>query len=737
MVLCAIAASACSTRAGVTEVTAIEMQRGPVAIEGRWQRTSAGIDLDPGLGTIWYRITPPALTVDDPALQLSSGRFVSEVRQGSRPTPAVATKLMIPLRDGREPVFVRAEDVGQQVVPRVIAGSQRRLWQRTLQIEFFPAAVGVVMTVVGAMLLIASLRRGGSPAYRGLGLFFLPLGVLSINALRQFGALLPLPALAVQPLHHVVTSLYPIGFALFTRTLFGDSKRALARKGLRAYGAFLAVGWTLYLTGIYDFYFTRDWVALFIVFFAVHSIVLAARRAKGGDSSAKVYLLGIATLLGFGLFDLLPFENELQLTTAGIVAFSLSLGVVIERQFSAAKRDAEKTAEDLAHKVAAIEKINNEVSALNAELRHQVASRSRELSQLLQGASATVSTSRTLREGDTVAGRYKVVRVLGEGGMGAVYEVERSSDAKHLALKIMTKFTSPTAAARFAREAEIAARIVDEHLVSVLDVGGAATGELYLVMELVKGTTLDAHSERFGDVRWCTDVLEQIARGLAALHRAGVVHRDMKPSNVLLEQRGAAVFAKIADFGIANFEHSVEAETSGERLSSADSIPAHIAASETIDASADRTLDAQPAQRDSIENDATMASEDARTPRSSAQLTATGAIMGTPAWMAPESVRGSRQVRASADMFAFGIIAYEMLSGRAPWEVAPALLALSRLEIPGPAPLAESVPSAVRALVMQCLSVDPAQRPSAESAVATLAAENKRRASTASNASTK
>lgn len=711
----------------------VEVQRGASVVESRWRRAQPGFEHIPGAGAVWYRVTPPPVTALDPALLLTNGRFVTSATQGERAIDLGVTKLLVPFNANGPAVVIRAEDSGIQSTPHFMVGSQRRLWQRTLAIEFFPAAMGLTLAIVGAMLLVASMRRGGSRAYRGLGLFFLPLGVLSINALRQFGAMLPLPNTAVQPLHHVVTSLYPVGFALFTKEIFGDSKRELVRKGLFAYAAFLAAGWALYLTGVYDFYYTRDWIALFVVFFALHSMVLAAQRARRKDASARAYLIGISMLLAFGLIDLVPNERELHFVTMGIVAFSLSLGVVLEQQFSAARRDVEKTAEDLAHKVTALEQSNNEVTALNAELRHQVASRSRELSQLLQGATASINASRALREGDTVANRYRVLRVLGEGGMGAVYEVERTSDAKHLALKIMTKFTSPTAAARFAREAEIAARVADEHLVSVLDVGGAATGELYLVMELVKGSTLDSQRERYGDEAWCLTVLEQVARGLAALHRAGVVHRDLKPSNVLLTERAGAVFAKIADFGIANFEHEEDARD--ERISSVNSLPKHIAESETI-APDDPSLDATITPDDvsaSLAEAETIAPEQQRpssAPRTPAhQLTATGAIMGTPAWMAPESVRGSRQVRASADLFAFGIIAYELLAGRAPWEIAPALLALSKLEIPAPQPLPERVSPAVRTLVTQCLSVDPALRPSAESAVATLAAENARRSS--------
>src|SRR5262249_42713969 len=155
--------------------------------------------------------------------------------------------------------------------------------------------------------------------------------------------------------------------------------------------------------------------------------------------------------------------------------------------------------------------------------------RSRQLAEALQRVGTVPARGSLFTAGQRIDDRYEIVRQLGAGGMGAVYEVLRASDARRLALKVLTAATTGVSLARLAREAEVAGRISHPNLVSIVDVDVSKTGELYLVMELVDGRALSDARGRHRDVRWVLPVLAQIAQGLRALHGGGVVHRDLKP----------------------------------------------------------------------------------------------------------------------------------------------------------------------------------------------------------------
>ncbi|HEX3345996.1 MAG TPA: protein kinase, partial [Polyangiaceae bacterium] len=195
-----------------------------------------------------------------------------------------------------------------------------------------------------------------------------------------------------------------------------------------------------------------------------------------------------------------------------------------------------------------------EVELLNEELRRQVAARSRQLADALARLGHAPKRAAELAPGDEVDGRYRVVRALGQGGAGKVYEVARVSDGQRLALKIVTAAADPLMLARAAREAQLASEVKHANVVSIVDVDVSTEGTLFLVMELVDGRSLREERARFGQPEWALPVLGQIARGLAAIHARGIVHRDLKPANVLLAGPAGdtAAVVKIADFGIAN-----------------------------------------------------------------------------------------------------------------------------------------------------------------------------------------
>jgi predicted Ser/Thr protein kinase len=304
---------------------------------------------------------------------------------------------------------------------------------------------------------------------------------------------------------------------------------------------------------------------------------------------------------------------------------------------------------------------------LNAELRRQIAERSRELADALALHAAQADGER-LRPDDVVNGRYRVVRKLGEGGMGEVYEVERLSDQRRLALKLVLGTATKDQLARLAREAQIAAKITHPNLVAIADVDFADSRGLFLVMELVEGGSLAERRARYGDVPWARQVLRQVSEGLAALHEAGVVHRDLKPANVLVDP--ADTIAKICDFGIA-------------------------------------TLDERPGVLDdTVEgSDPTL---------SAVRLTRTGIVLGTPQYMAPELAGGARMATSAADMFALGILGYELLGLGYPFTAPPVVDAIYGRENSRRRLLTtQRVGDDLTELLDACLEAEPSRRPSA------------------------
>jgi serine/threonine-protein kinase len=186
-------------------------------------------------------------------------------------------------------------------------------------------------------------------------------------------------------------------------------------------------------------------------------------------------------------------------------------------------------------------------------------------------------------------------------------------------------------------------------------------------MELVRGDSVEGRSDRYGEPSWALPVLAGIARGLAAIHAAGIVHRDLKPANVLLAEDG--VTAKISDFGIAR--------------------PA--AAQEGVDGAA-LTVHASFARR----------------------LTVTGALFGTPAYMAPELASSdTKSATAAADVFALGLLAWELLTGQEAFTNAPLMMALAGVPLPSPLPLPPDVPVELALLLTRCLAERPGERPTA------------------------
>jgi eukaryotic-like serine/threonine-protein kinase len=211
-------------------------------------------------------------------------------------------------------------------------------------------------------------------------------------------------------------------------------------------------------------------------------------------------------------------------------------------------------------------------------------------------------------------GKYEVVRMIGGGGMGRVYEGLNKSIGKRVALKFIDKeAASPDAFARFQREAQAASAVESAHIVEIFDSGETDDGMPFIVMELLRGEDLGHHIRRLGRVELpaALQITAQILRGLHRAHEAGIIHRDLKPDNVfLLDRDDDQIFAKIVDFGVSKITRRGEAR--------------------------------------------------------STTITQEGTVLGTPVYMSPEQAQGQSDVDARTDLYSVGAILYEALFGRPP-----------------------------------------------------------------------
>ncbi len=387
----------------------------------------------------------------------------------------------------------------------------------------------------------------------------------------------------------------------------------------------------------------------------------------GGTHTAGVGIWFIAVLQG----ALLSWDHALALGRADRLNHQLHDRV---RELEDRKREAETR--------------RQEVDLLNDELRRQMASRSEQLAGALSRLAQQVHRSIALASGTRVDGRYEVVRELGSGAMGAVYEVVRLFDGARLAMKVLSNAGNNQELARFAREAQIFATLHHPNVVGIVDVEVSAEGQFYLVTELVEGEPLRNLRHRFGDTRWAVDILGQVAEGLFAIHSAGVVHRDLKPGNILIDERNGRPVAKIADFGISTIRSDDSDPEWGRNPHRP--VPEHV-----------------PAEH------ATLVEKLTSSPQLS-ELTATGMLMGTPRYMAPELVDGAKYALPSSDVFSFGVLAYELLSGDMPYLEPPAQARLDGRRLASPVSLRVRCPTLdarIAKLIDDAASLEPHMRP--------------------------
>ncbi len=266
----------------------------------------------------------------------------------------------------------------------------------------------------------------------------------------------------------------------------------------------------------------------------------------------------------------------------------------------------------------------------------------------------------------TQLGPYEVQSLVGAGGMGEVYRARDARLNRTVALKILPAQVAadPGRRQRFEQEARSASALNHPNIVSVYDIGEEA-GLAYIVSELIDGESLREVIRRGPmPMSRLLDLAGQIAAALAAAHAAGIVHRDLKPENIMVTRDGRA---KILDFGLAK---------QNAAAASGDAGGAHAAAAG---------------------NDAT------RT------VTSTGAVIGTAAYMSPEQIRGE-PVDHRSDIFSFGLVLYECVGGKLPFDRPTSVEIMAAILREDPAELPESVSPALRQIVWHCLEKDPEHR---------------------------
>jgi predicted Ser/Thr protein kinase len=262
------------------------------------------------------------------------------------------------------------------------------------------------------------------------------------------------------------------------------------------------------------------------------------------------------------------------------------------------------------------------------------------------GASATL-----LEIGTVLGGRYEILELLGQGGMGAVYKAADREVDRIVAVKVIRPemASNPEILARFKQELVLSSKVTDRNVIRIYDLG-EAQGVKFITMEFLEGDNLHRILKQRGklDIAEAVEIMEQVASGLAAAHREGIIHRDLKPANIMRDKSGRVV---VMDFGLA-------------RTFSGDG------------------------------------------------MTQTGMMLGTMEYMSPEQAQGM-DVKASSDIFTVGLILYELLAGTTPFHAESAIASLLMRTQKRAAPLVDvdkNIPGTLSNIVAKCLEKDPASR---------------------------
>jgi serine/threonine protein kinase len=262
--------------------------------------------------------------------------------------------------------------------------------------------------------------------------------------------------------------------------------------------------------------------------------------------------------------------------------------------------------------------------------------------------------------GQVIAGKYAIVKVIGEGGMGVVFEATHLKLRQRVAVKMLLPgmLAHDIIVTRFEREARASAQLRNRHAVRVMDVDVTAEGLPYMVMELLDGHDLQVELDRRGRLPYAeaVDIVLQACSAMIAAHQIGIIHRDLKPANLFLAQEGDAHEArtvKVLDFGISKVQADGDAK-----------------------------------------------------------LTVADSVIGTAMYMSPEQVRSSENVDARSDIWSLGIILFELLAGRPPWIGTPTQLAAAVVseDAPDVRTHVADVPAEIATIIATALRRDPSRR---------------------------
>jgi serine/threonine protein kinase len=341
--------------------------------------------------------------------------------------------------------------------------------------------------------------------------------------------------------------------------------------------------------------------------------------------------------------------------------------------------------------------------------------------------------------GQVLDAKYRLERLLGRGGMGAVYLATHMGTDRYVALKLIAPqfMRNQEFVERFKREARAAGRLRHPNVVDVTDFGFSGEGNdrvAYLVMEYLDGCTLSdvlAEETRL-PLYWVVDILEQVCSAVHEAHQQGIVHRDLKPDNIWLEPNGLGGYrVKVLDFGIAKIAEVAAPANIGSDEPAPSAIPATIASAPALEAAtmispvaSDRTVGDESATQmlpsadehtrmfESPRDTAGAMRGTAARDTAAAGLTRVGSILGTPLYMSPEQCRGER-LDARSDIYSLGVIAYQMLAGAPPFTGDTATVIRSHNDLqPGPLRLTnKKVPKRVARVIMSALEKDASQRP--------------------------
>ena len=267
------------------------------------------------------------------------------------------------------------------------------------------------------------------------------------------------------------------------------------------------------------------------------------------------------------------------------------------------------------------------------------------------------------KEGDVIAGKFRVERVLATGGMGIVFAALHLALGQRVAVKMLLPdaMLVPSSVERFQREAQAAANIQNEHVVRIMDIGTTDKGAPYMVMEYLVGCDLGdlIDARKTIPPEEAVDYVLQACEAMAEAHRIGIVHRDLKPGNVFLTKRSDNTpLIKVLDFGISKL---------GEELVG----------------------------------------------RQQGALTATHVMMGSPLYMSPEQIRSAKTVDRRSDVWSLGVILFELLTGQLPFEGETAIAICAQVAADPPIPLRvlmPDLPEGLEEVILRCLEKEPEKR---------------------------